>query len=155
MSELELKDQVLVPTDKIEKAESSIVSRPSNRLIGFQLNRSLRTGNLGQEPRSKIQDGSVDRYNGFKVKDIIESLYAGAIVALSNAVMDAYGEAAQSGRFRDQNLGRAFEGTSILIDLMTAFETRRDLRKQDDPASRANALEAVLKQIDLRQRIKR
>jgi len=61
---------------------------------------------------------------------------------------DAFGEAAWGGKTRDENLARAFEGTALLIELMNAFEIRRDLRKQDDPELRAKVLEAVLKQLD-------
>jgi hypothetical protein len=148
MSEIDAKKQaLLLQACEIVKAAAT-ESRPSVNLRAWQLTRSLRTTYVDAEQRAKIQGGSVDLYNRVKVGCAIDSLHAGAIVALNNAIMDAFGEAAWGGRTRDENLGRALEGIALLIELMNAFETRRDLRKHDDPALRANRLEAVLKQLD-------
>jgi hypothetical protein len=147
MSEIDVKKQaLLLQAAEIVKAAAT-ESRPSVNLRAWQLTRSLRTTYLDAEQRAKIQGGSVDLYNRVKVGCAIDSLHAGAIVALNNAVMDAFAEAA-FGKDRDENLGRALKGTALLIELMNAFETRRDLRKQDDPELRAKVLEAVLKQLD-------
>ena len=150
MSKVDVKHQALAQVDKIEQARHPAEIRPSDHLMGHHLNGSLRTSHLGPEPRSKVQKGSVDLYNRLKVRDPIDSLYAGAIVALSNALMSAYGDATYGSQSsRDENLRRAYEGTALFIDLVTAFESRRDLKDGSDPERRAKMLQDLMMRFDL------
>jgi hypothetical protein len=63
--------------------------------------------------------------------------------------MSAYGEAARSTQSRDENLGRAYEGTALFIDLVTAFESRRALKDATDPERSAKVLQAVMERFGL------
>jgi len=143
MDKTDAKKRILVEAGKIEKAEQT-EARPADNLMKFHLQRSLPISHLGPEPRSKLINGSVDLYNRLRVRDPIDSLYAGAIVTLNNALMSAYGEATYGpGSSRDERLRRAYEGTALLIDLITTFENRRDSRFAD-PNLRARVLQDAL-----------
>ena len=148
MNKTDMKKQILMEPGEIEKAEQA-EPRPSYNLMKFHLQQSLATSHLGLEPRSRLINGSVDLYNRLKVRDPLDSLYAGAIVALNNALMGAYGGATYgSSSSRDENLRRAYEGTALLIELVTAFENRRDL-KLPNPDLRAEVLQAAMRRYGL------
>ena len=118
------------------------VLRPSDHWLGFHLHQSSAISNVGAEVSAKISGGSIDLYNRLKPRDSIEAIYSSSIVALYSALMKSYGEAALSARVRDENLDRAYEGTALLVELVTAFENRRALL--GDPKRREEALQALM-----------
>jgi hypothetical protein len=129
--------------DPKKQLEKRAEMRPSQRLVQYHLNRSLRTNNLGVDLRSELIHGSFDLYTRLKPTDAIDSMYINSIVALHNATMDAFGDAAEGGKLQEERLSRAIEGTRTFIDLMGAFEARRAVKRRDD-ATRKDRLRAVL-----------
>ena len=116
--------------------------RPSDLLLGLQLEDSLSTSHLGIDLQRKVAGGCTDLYNRFKVKDAAESLQVSMIVALHSAVLGAYREAAWR-KDREQILVRAFEGTSKLVKLIDAFEARRDRKRREEPELREQFLQSI------------
>jgi hypothetical protein len=121
--------------------------RPSDYLVGFHLHQSAPLANLGVETREKVSAGTVDLYNRLKVHDAVDSIYCLSIVALLNASMHAYDEATWSSKNRDESLERGYEGTALLMDLVTARENRRALL--EDRSRREEVLEQLMQRYGL------
>jgi hypothetical protein len=125
-------------------AEGPTRRRPSDDLLTLQLQGCLPSGHLGIDLQRKVEGACGDLYDRFKVKDTAEALQVSTIVALHSAVLEAYGEAARGGRDRQQILVLAFQGTVKLVQLIDAFEARRNRKRREDPELRARFLQKVL-----------
>jgi hypothetical protein len=53
-------------------AERKVEPRPSDNLMQLHLHGSFHTGHLGLEPRSRVENGSVDLHNRLKVRDPVD-----------------------------------------------------------------------------------
>jgi hypothetical protein len=119
-----------------------------DHLLALQLEDSLYKNHFGLDLRTKVAGGGADLYNRFKVRDAAESLQVIAIVALYNAVLGAYREAARWDKDREQILVRAFEGTSKLVELIDAFEVRRDRKRREEPELRQRFLQSITDRLE-------
>lgn len=154
MSTNDLNELVLTEIGEIEKAQTHRAEtkpvdspRPSDQLVAFHLQSSAPSC-LGAELRRTVINGSIDLYGRLKVRDPIDSIYAMAIVAMHNAVMSSYAEAARYSKTEDEHhLHRAYEGTALLIDLVAARENRRALL--DDPKRREEVLQELMRRYGL------
>jgi hypothetical protein len=70
--------------------------RPRNDLLDHQLNSSV-TKDYSQEIGSKLRKGTLDLYFSLAPRDAIDSMVAGALVGLSNLIMDCFDQATRSG----------------------------------------------------------
>ena len=87
----------------------------------------LRAG-LTDEKAGILLDGSVGLYLSFDPQDAKESALARLIVAATNASMDCFGLAAQSGqsdRAREPNLKLGFKGAETVKSLIEMFDSIR------------------------------
>jgi len=154
MSTIDANELVLMESREIEEAQTRKAKtkpvdnlRPSDELVTFHLLQSSPLGYLGAEPRRTVINGSIDLYRRLKARDPIDSIYAMAIVALHNAVMSSYSEAARCSKTRGEDLDRAYEGTALLIELVTARENWPAVL--DDGDRREEVLQELLRRYGL------
>ena len=96
------------------------------RLVQLHLQQTCGMPHLAVEQAAHVTEGSTDLYNRLKARDPVDAIYCTTLVALQNAVMASFAEAALS-RGRDENLARAYEGVTLLIEAVAVRENRRAL----------------------------
>ena len=65
-------------------------------------------------------------YKRLKPRDPVDAMYCTTIVALQNAIISSFAEAAIS-RDRDEHLAQAYEGVALLMETVSVRENRRAL----------------------------
>jgi hypothetical protein len=113
-------------TDMRSEAERNESRQRAIRLVHLHLQQTCRMPYLAVEQAAHVTEGSTDLYNRLKARDPVDAIYCTTLVALQNAVMASFAEAALS-RGRDENLARAYEGVTLLIEAVAVRENRRAL----------------------------
>ena len=135
--------------DSVKQAEKPSQMRPSDRLLSHHVTGSLRTHTLGPDIRSEVIGGSVDLYSRIKPRDAFDSILIASIVALYNANMDSFSEAARIRDPKDDNRRQAIEGTAMLMQLIKTLEERRFVNPKEAPKGRRETVEAIMEHFQL------
>jgi hypothetical protein len=109
-----------------DEAERNEGRRRAGRLVQLHLHQTSRLPRLASELATHISEGSVEVYKRLKPRDPVDAMYCTTIVALQNAIISSFAEAAIS-RDRDEHLAQAYEGVALLMETVSVRENRRAL----------------------------
>jgi len=131
--------------------------RPHVDLLEHQLVMSV-TRNSPKERASRLVKGTFDLYSSLAPEDAIDSMLAGAMVGLLNAIMDCFDRANWSGRARELNLRYGIKGAATLAALTKLYDSRRGQGRQTVTVGKVNVEaggQAIVGNVDSGDRRKR
>ena len=114
----------------------------SSRLVQLQLQETSRLPHLAAQRAADVISGSIELYNRLDPRDPVDSIYCTTLVALQNAVLSSFAEAATS-RERNEHLKHAYEGLALLNEAVAIRESRYALI--DDTHHRESVLNQLMK----------
>ena len=138
------------PIDDAPKSANSNGKMPrADLLLKAQMASATARDNIIIDGKNKtFQDFAIEAtqelYDEFAPRDPAEALLAAHAIALSNASMECFGQAAAWGeypRVRDMNLRHGIRGAKTTADLLKQFYQHRALTSQEATATKSNRKE--------------
>lgn len=114
---------------------------PDAQLLAHQVSDSVNAGRLGNERQRDMMECSLALYAALEPGDATESLLARVAVATSNASMDSFSRAAQSGchpAARDLNLKYGIKAALAVVELTKALDQHRGRHRQTVSVGQVN-----------------
>jgi hypothetical protein len=117
------------------------LDEPDAQLLAHQVADSVNAGPLGHERQRDMMECSLALYAALEPGDATESVLARLTVATSNASMDSFSRAAQSGCHavaRDLNLKYGIKAALAVVELTKALDQHRGRYRQTVSVGQVN-----------------